>query len=400
MSSPSRSDAPTTTRSAERASASRSAPSLDDLTGDRGSPPRRPLPAGKVLAVGLVTLLVGALLNAPGIRKTALGQPVGWRRDLATFFANPLYDVSHALYLDRLREDLKQLLGRSTDDTVNSRLPSPTVTTTPGPTPTTLPPRVAFTPPHQARLWVGGDSLSDTPGSSLITAAVATGAVGALGPVDSHISTGLARPEVFNWPAYLKTVLTADQPDAVVLTFGANDDQTLTGAGGGEAFAGPDWQAEYARRVGGLMDTITSIPSHPKLFMVGIPPIRDMARFTNDYTIINRIFAAQAAARRGHVYYVDTVSVLGTPAGGYTDFLSNPDGTVVQVRTADGTHFTRAGGDRIAAAILAAMRQAFDLDSWRTAGSTTTTTTTTTTSGRQRPRSRSSGSTTPTTRLP
>ena len=375
----------------------RPAPSIDELTGDTNNPPRRPLPAGKVVAVGLMALLIGSLLNAPGIRKTALGQPVGWRRDISTFFANPLYDVSHALYLDRLRVRVKDVLGRRSDDEVNTRLPSPTITTTPGPTPTTPPPRLAFSPAHQARLWVGGDSLSDTPGSSLITEAVATGAVGALGPVDSHIATGLARPEVFNWPAYLRTVLTADQPDAVVLTFGANDDQTLTGSGGGEHFAGPDWQAEYARRVGGLMDTITGISSHPKLFMVGIPPIRDFARFANDYTIINRIFAAQAAARRGAVYYVDTVSVVGTPAGGYTDFLSNPDGTVVQIRASDGVHFTRVGGDRIASAIVASMRQAFDLDSWRKAASPTTTTTT---PGAKRPRGRSSTSTTPTTRLP
>jgi len=397
---PSRADLPTTIKwsdSSQPEPEPRAQPSIDDLTGDRDSPPRRPLPAGKVLAVGLIALLVGALLNAAGIRKTALGQPVGWRRDVSTFFADRLYDVSHALYLDRLRVDLKDLLGRSTDDAVNTRLPSPTTTTTPGPTPTTLPPRVAFSPTHQARLWVGGDSLSDTPGSELITAVGATNAVGVLGPVDSHISTGLARPEVFNWPAYLKTVLTADQPDAVVLTFGANDDQTLTGSGGGEPFGGPDWQAEYARRVGGLMDTITGISSHPKLFMVGIPPIRDMARFTNDYTIINRIFSAQAAARRGHVYYVDTVSALGTPTGGYSDFLSNPDGTVVQVRSSDGVHFTRAGGDRVAGAILSAMRQAFDLDSWRTGGSTTTTTTAPKGTG---PRGRSSTSTTPTTRLP
>jgi hypothetical protein len=34
---------------------------------------RRPMPAGHVIVVGLVALLVGTLLNAPGIRKTALG---------------------------------------------------------------------------------------------------------------------------------------------------------------------------------------------------------------------------------------------------------------------------------------------------------------------------------------
>jgi lysophospholipase L1-like esterase len=349
-------------------------PSIDHLTGDVGASARRPMAAGHVIVVGVVALLVGALLNAPGIRKTALGQPVGWRRDLATAFANPLYDLSHALHADRLREDLKDLLGRSSDDTVNSRLPSPT-TAPPGPTPTTLPPRLGYSPFHPLRLWLGGDSLADTPGSSLIDQLSTNRAVGIIGPVDTHISTGLARPEVFNWPAYLKTIVTNDQPNAVVLTFGANDDQTLTGDGGGEPFGSPAWQNEYRRRIGGLMDAVTSTGTHPRLFFVGIPPVKDTARFTDRYVLINNIVNSEAKARPGRVYYVDTVSALGTTTGGYTDYLANPDGTVVLVRTADGVHFTRAGGDRIAAKVLDAFHQAFDLDSWRTARSPTTTTT-------------------------
>jgi hypothetical protein len=380
----------TTTKPAgDEAPITKSAPPVDELAGEQASPPRRPMPVGHVLIVALIALFIGSLLNAPGIRKTALGQPVGWRRDVSTAFANPLYDVSHALYLDRLRVGFKDLLGRSGDDAVNTKLPSPT-TVPPGPTPTTLPPRAAFSAAHPLRLWIGGDSLADTPGQSLISQAVATGAAGILGPVDSHISTGLSRPEVFNWPAYLKQVLPPLAPDAVVLTFGANDDQTLTGDGGGQQFGGPDWQAEYARRVGGLMDSVTSLPSHPRLFMVGIPPIRDIGRFNADYVLINNIFKAQAAARPGRVYYVDTVPVLGAPGGGYTDTLTNLDGTVTIVRASDGIHFTRAGGDRVAAKILQVMSQAFDLTSWRTA----TTTTTTAPKGAKHPAAASTTSTT------
>lgn len=352
-------------------------PPIDDQPGDDGRRPRRPMAAGHVLVVGVVALFVGALLNAPGIRKTALGQPVGWRRDISTALANPLYDVSHALHIDRLREDLKDLIGRSGDDTINTHLPSPTSTvpTGPSPTPTTLPPRAGYSPYQPLRLWIGGDSLGDTPGSSVIDQLASNRAVNVLGPVDTHISTGLARPEVFNWPAFLKTVVTTQQPNAVILTFGANDDQTLTGDGGGEPFGSPAWQTEYRRRLGGLMDTVTGTASHPKLFFVGIPPVKDFARFSADYVLINNLVYAEAQARRGRVYYVDTVSALGTSTGGYTDALPNPDGSVVQVRAADGIHFTRAGGDRIAAKILAAMHQAFDLDSWRIGGITTTTTT-------------------------
>ncbi len=352
--------------------------SLDELVGDQGDPPRVPLPAGKVIVVALIALFVGALLNAPGLRKNALGQPVGIKRDLAKLVATPIYDISHGLHIDRLRVEFKSLLGRSSDDQIQNHLPSPTLhPTAPGSAPTTLPPREAFTPTHMLRLWIGGDSLGDTPGQSLINSASATGAVGILGPVDTHIATGLARPEVFNWPGYLAEVLTADQPNAVVLTLGANDDQTLTGDNGGESFGSPAWQAEYSRRVGGLMDSITGLASHPRLFMVGIPPIRDMGRYLADYVLINNIFKTQAAMRPGHVYYVDAASVIGAPAAGggftYADALPNPDGTVTQVRSADGIHFTRAGGDLVANTILQSMEQAFDLTSWKTGGTTTTT---------------------------
>jgi len=69
-----------------------------------------------VIIVGLVALLVGGLLNAAGIRKTALGQDVGTKRDVSKFFADPLYDVSHFLHTDQLRVGLKNVLGRGGDE--------------------------------------------------------------------------------------------------------------------------------------------------------------------------------------------------------------------------------------------------------------------------------------------
>ena len=71
-----------------------------------------------MIVVGLVALLVGSLLNAAGIRKTALGQDVGCERDVSTFFADPLYDVSHFLRTDQLRVGLQNVLGRSGDDDI------------------------------------------------------------------------------------------------------------------------------------------------------------------------------------------------------------------------------------------------------------------------------------------
>jgi hypothetical protein len=335
------------------------------------------MPVAHVLIVGVIAFLVGALLNAPGIRKTALGQDVGWRRDVSTFFADPLYDVSHAILLDRPREGIQDIIGRGGDDDVDLSLPSPTLppSTTPGQDGPKPPPKRVFTPQDQAALYVTGDSLSQTPGESIINQAAGTGSIGILGPPDTHVATGLARPEVFNWPGYLAEVVNRDKPDAVVLTIGSNDDQALTGDGGGQSFGSPEWIAEYARRVGGLMDSITG-SGDTTLFWVGIPPMENGERFDTRYTIINEIVKQEAKKRPGKVVFVDTVPLLSAFGGGYAEYLPQSDGSVVQVRATDGIHFTRAGGDIIAAQVLKQMHETFDLDSWQTTTTSTSTTTT------------------------
>src|SRR6516165_12581536 len=80
---------------------SRSSRRRPDLEVGPGEAPRRPLAAGHVIVVALVCLLVGGLLNAAGIRKTALGQDVGTKRSVSKLFADPLYDVSHFLRIDQ-----------------------------------------------------------------------------------------------------------------------------------------------------------------------------------------------------------------------------------------------------------------------------------------------------------
>src|SRR5581483_4711473 len=102
-----------------------------ELEVEPGETPRRPLAAGHVIVVFLVCMLVGGLLNAAGIRKTALGQDVGTKRDVSKLFADPLYDISHFLRIDQVRQSLKNALGRGSDDDVDLSLPSPTTTTVP-----------------------------------------------------------------------------------------------------------------------------------------------------------------------------------------------------------------------------------------------------------------------------
>jgi hypothetical protein len=250
---------------------------------------------------------------------------------------------------------------------------------TPTSTATTLPVKKrAFSPQHPMSVWVGGDSLSITPGESFINLAPSTGVMNITANItDGHVATGLARPEVFNWPAHMQEIAAADNPDVYMLTIGSNDDQTLTGDGGGEPFGTQSWQDEYRRRVGGMMDQMTGDGKHV-LFWVGIPITRNVPRSEQHYRLMNDIYRTEAEKRPGKVVYIDIYDMFRGPDGGYADYLGIGG---IQVRTPDGLHFTRAGGDMIANKVIKAMQDTFDLTSWRKAADTTTTTTPSTSAG-------------------
>ena len=84
------------------------------------------------------------------------------------------------------------------------------------------------------------------------------------------------------------------------------------------------------------------------------------------YAELNAIYKAEADARPGHAYYIDTWSLLNDPSGQYSDDLVI-GGAPQRARAPDGIHFTRAGGDVIADAQLKKLGEFWDLVSGRNA---------------------------------
>ena len=337
-----------------------------------GEPPRRPMPAGHVILVAVVALAVGSLLNARGMLKTAHSLNLeSTRRDVSLFFARPLYDVAHFLHTDRPRAWIQDMIGRGGDDDIASvagpspTTPSTTTTTTlPGqavaPTvPTTAPPKPVFDAAHPLRVYLAGDSLAATPDQQFVNLVTGVANLGVPNGVDFKISSGLSRPDYFNWPQHILDQVQKINPNAVVLTFGANDDQAVQSPDGKvHSFGSDGWVTEYRRRVGGLMDAL--VGQNRQVFWVGIPIVRDPARWQR-YQLIDQIYQSEAAARPGKVFFVPTTPLLTDASGHYADYLPNASGQQVQMRAQDGIHFQPAGGKRIAEAILAKMHEVYDL---------------------------------------
>jgi hypothetical protein len=110
------------------------------------------------------------------------------------------------------------------------------------------------------------------------------------------------------------------------------------------------------------MDTIVSQKRY--VVWVGLPQTNNEEQ-TLRYRLINRIYRAEANKRAGWVFYVNTDRMFQDEHGKYADYLPNASGELIRVRSPDGVHFERPGGDMIAREVFRRFHQEFDLVSWR-----------------------------------
>ena len=162
-------------------------------------------------------------------------------------------------------------------------------------------------------------------------------------------SSGLTRPDHYDWPPALASDVVDQRSEVVVAVFGANDAQGIVLPDGSpiQQMSDPRWAHEYGRRVAAVMDQLRA--DDRLVVWVTLPPMGD-PDFDARVDRINRIYRDEAAARPW-VTVVEAADVLGD-GGEFADLLPDGLGGLEDVRLADGVHLTRAGGDRLAAEVL------------------------------------------------
>ena len=323
---------------------------------------------------GFVVLLAGlvlaALLNAQGLRKAAESRPAGWERSAELAVARPLARAAAWTRLDRPRHELQRAIGRGGVDTIDTSVdiaPAPTRPTLPAPTEPTptahgaTTPKLVFSARRPLRIWVAGDSLAEVPGQALERAAAAAPAVRIL-PIESRLSTGLGRPDLYNWFKRIPAALRQLHPKVAVLSFGADDAHNfMSGVPAGKhigKLGTPSWDDEYVRRAAGVTRELNA--RGITVVWLGLPIPRGRGFFYS-FRIVNRLLRHVVAGAKPHALYVDTWHMLATPQGRYADYLRDPQGRLVQMRASDGIHYTQTAGDLIARAILAELGQVYEL---------------------------------------
>lgn len=330
---------------------------MSDLHREKRPLQRRRRTAASALVAILIAFVLGVLLNAPAMKKSAMELPFGGERSFRLALVGPLATVSHWVFLDRPGRLVAEALGKPDPGpepvTVVVITPRPTPTTAsgnprPDPVDKPLPKPYAGHPMH---LYIAGDSMAGIPGMALVNLSNRTRLIKPR--LDYRISTGLVRPDFFNWPAQLQQQIKDFEPGAAVVMWGANDNQGIqTASGKVHQFGTSDWEKEYRQRVRDAL-AILFDGGVRRVYWVG-QPVMPEASFDRQIRQMNDIFRTEAEKHPG-AQYIDAYAAL-SKGGRYSQYLEDERGNTQAVREADGEHLTYAGGMILAKAIMAAIK--------------------------------------------
>jgi hypothetical protein len=322
----------------------------------------------------VAAFLLWLLLFAPTLQHNAQVSPVGTRRTVALDILGPIAATSRALQLSHIVSWTDELTGRTGNRPGNGTLSTlgpghhhGVHAVQPGGQPNGSPTTGAHsgrgaldithpTAANPLRVLIVGDSLGIDMGGPLQNDLVNTGVVQAT--LDARESTGLTRPDYFNWPVELQGDLGTARPQVVVIMMGANDPQDFPGPPD-VPFTSPQWNVMYAARVADFMKLAQS--DGATVIWVGMPPMQNPA-LSAEMSDIDAVDQQQAALRRPTVHFISSWTLLGTPQGAYAPFITNAAGQVVNVRTPDGIHLTPAGGEILSQTVLNYLRGTLHVD--------------------------------------
>jgi uncharacterized protein len=323
------------------------------------TPARAPWP--RVLCIGVCAFLLWLLLFAPTLQHNAQVSPVGTRRTVALDILAPIAATSRGLQLSRIVSVTDEATGRTGNRpgsgsgvTVlgphhhhGSRPVKPPPKSGPS---TTVPDITHPSAAHPLRVLIVGDSLGIDMGGPLQNDLSNTGVV--MATLDARESTGLTRPDYFNWPVELQGDIGTAQPQVVVIMMGANDPQDFPGPPD-VPYTSAKWNVLYARRVSAFMKIAAR--GGASVIWVGMPPMQNPG-LSAEMSDVDAVDQQQAALQKPPVDYISSWTLLGTAQGTYTPFITNASGQVINVRTPDGIHLTPAGGEVLSQRVINYLR--------------------------------------------
>lgn len=169
----------------------------------------------------------------------------------------------------------------------------------------------------------------------------------------ASLGSGLVRLDAFDWYGKVDELMMTHHPGTVVVTLGANDNQTLLSDSGATIARGsPVWSEAYAVRLARMMDLFSARGARRVIWIL----LPDMQQAAHDrYAQLFNALLADVARERPFVTLFDPRPTLRRRTKeAYTATLVGSAGQIIQVRAADGIHLSREGAALLADAVIKA----------------------------------------------
>ena len=330
---------------------------------------RQTMPAGKVLVVLLVALLVWGALSAPSLKRASEAQPLGTRRTVSLWVLRPVAAISdfvHALLGDRRRDAPARARPRRGAGRLDRRAGPRRVPHARAGRHGLAEARRAGgrgledPPAHPARTSCGSwSSATRSPPASASTSSASSGR-----PSCTSRARAASRPGSRGWTtstgsARCRRSRTASRPDVVVVMIGDNDNQSLQSPGG-QTVA----EIGSLRVAAGLRGPGRGVHAHrgrrrrPR--GVGGPADRAAQGALGRDAAPERHLRAR---RRRHPQRASSSTCgTGSPTATASTRPSYWEGGRAElIRASDGLHFTPLGYELMAEAVIESMTDAFRL---------------------------------------
>ena len=174
-------------------------------------------------------------------------------------------------------------------------------------------------------------------------------------------SSGLARPDFYDWMGEAKRQVKARAPDVVVVIIGGNDGQDLTsksGKGKRVRWKSEGWNEAYRARVAGFIEELRG--EGRKVLWLGLPRTGTVS-FEKKLVLIREV-QLDAMAEFDDVEYFDTSPFFVDEHGGLRRTAHVGRKKNQALRADDGIHFTMAGAQYFADQVYPEVLRSLDIE--------------------------------------
>jgi len=169
---------------------------------------------------------------------------------------------------------------------------------------------------------------------------------------NGRYSTGLNRVDYFDWFKESENLIRVNQPDVLIVMFGANDGQNIVAKDKSIGNLGTDkWKTIYRERVSDYLKLVSDKVG--LIYWVG-HPIPRTTDFYNKFSVMNPIYEEECA-KFTNCRYVDEWARFAVD-GKYSPTLADDNGLVQNVKGSDGVHVTVHGGKIMADEVIRVMK--------------------------------------------